>query len=135
MGIHLRKGIAFLFLSFVQADEYQVKVTWDHPEDITFEVISSPPPPLLQTIIETDKKEVILNVSDSHETVITVRAVGQLLKSEPSEPLIILPRPEKPSNLKLMIIETSENLKDWSPVAQVFIQDSQPRSFYRANIK
>lgn len=134
--------LLLLILPFCFAAEREVRVAWDLHDPVErvaeYRVTVTPPVPYLPhtVVVPGGENRVTLRVDDSVSSVVTVTAANaQGLESLPSEPLIILPRPTTPGGLRILTIETSDNLREWKPMASVTIEESAARAFFRARIE
>ncbi len=66
--------------------------------------------------------------------VIVVTAINAYGESVISDPAIIQLPPSKPLGLRVVEIQTSDNLKEWDTLAYVPLKDQSPKRFVRASI-
>lgn len=125
-----------LLLVSAMAAEHPVTIAWDAnpPEEsvVAYRVTLVAPAPAAPVVVEVaaaDAPRATVTVDGEVATVATVTAVnGQGFESDPSEPLVILPRPSPPGVPRVLLkVETSSNLRDWREMASLPVDEDAPR--------
>lgn len=138
------KIIILLLTINTLASAFPAKLKWNrNPEpDIleyrVWQIMPDGTKVLRQTVLPasnalTTDKIVSQSIEMESGQVYTVTAFNGF-ESEPADPYTIPAKPVKPSNLEVVEIQVSSNLKDWETIALVPSRTKDPVRFVRAGI-